>query len=437
MEIHIGLDDIDSLSGGCTTHLATLLACKLVRDYGARLIEPLNLVRLNPSIPWKTRGNGAVAIRLLIPEALVEDVVKCIKEVVLAYVSTYRGSLQDPGVALVIGSVPRVLARFYDLAVRDAVTMDIALSIAKNHNVRVILEGKGSIGALAAIGWILSRRDYSYELLAYRSRDHLGERYRCVDADSVTIFESRCRSTFNNVYGGKPLISPHGPDPVLYGVRGDDPIELLEALKLIRVCEPISAYALFITNQGTDDHVRYRLTSASARAYRCGWLVGSVVSKPRIIQGGHVVIELLDEQGKFKAIVFRETEFSNVASRLSVGAVILVQGCFKPYENDLYLHVEKLQVLHHPTLRSFKAYRCPRCGRKMKYLGLGRGFRCTNCGLIMHLPPRYEISSIYDARIYVPPPNRQKHLVKPIDRYVRHPLPKCEAVIECYEPICF
>jgi len=55
----IGIDDTDSRSGQCTTYIATKLAEKLSRY---TVISELRLVRLNPTVPWKTRGNGAVAI---------------------------------------------------------------------------------------------------------------------------------------------------------------------------------------------------------------------------------------------------------------------------------------------------------------------------------------------------------------------------------------
>ena len=62
MVLWIGVDDTDSLQGMCTTFLATEIVRDLTRDHD--LIGYPRLVRLNPSIPWKTRGNGAVCIRV-------------------------------------------------------------------------------------------------------------------------------------------------------------------------------------------------------------------------------------------------------------------------------------------------------------------------------------------------------------------------------------
>ena len=57
--LHIGIDDTDSLDGGCTTWLITEII-KELSDFD--LLGPPRLVRLNPNVPWKTRGNGALAL---------------------------------------------------------------------------------------------------------------------------------------------------------------------------------------------------------------------------------------------------------------------------------------------------------------------------------------------------------------------------------------
>ena len=57
--MHIGLDDTDSTRKGCTTYVAALLVEKL-QKLDANFIDYPNLIRLNPNVPWKTRGNGAL-----------------------------------------------------------------------------------------------------------------------------------------------------------------------------------------------------------------------------------------------------------------------------------------------------------------------------------------------------------------------------------------
>src|ERR1700704_2607003 len=62
MVLRIGVDDTDSLRGMCTTFLATELVRDLTKTWD--LIGFPRLVRLNPNIPWKTRGNGAICVRI-------------------------------------------------------------------------------------------------------------------------------------------------------------------------------------------------------------------------------------------------------------------------------------------------------------------------------------------------------------------------------------
>ena len=54
----IGIDDTDSTAGMCTTFIAKELCGKLDVSGFPRLI------RLNPNIPYKTRGNGAAALNV-------------------------------------------------------------------------------------------------------------------------------------------------------------------------------------------------------------------------------------------------------------------------------------------------------------------------------------------------------------------------------------
>ena len=59
--MYVAVDDTDSSTWMCTTFLAT----ELIRTLDdLDLIGFPRLVRLNPAVPWKTRGNGALCIRV-------------------------------------------------------------------------------------------------------------------------------------------------------------------------------------------------------------------------------------------------------------------------------------------------------------------------------------------------------------------------------------
>src|SRR5581483_2560409 len=66
--LHVAFDDTDSRAGRCTTHLGFKVAEHL-KKMGVELVDYPLLIRLNPNIPWKTRGNGAVCLRLKVPDA--------------------------------------------------------------------------------------------------------------------------------------------------------------------------------------------------------------------------------------------------------------------------------------------------------------------------------------------------------------------------------
>ncbi|MCS7138986.1 MAG: hypothetical protein NZ873_02900, partial [Crenarchaeota archaeon] len=69
--LNVGIDDTDSEIFGCTTYVATKIVSYLDNTSGVKFIDYPLLVRLNPNIPWKTRGNGAVSIRVTVDESKI------------------------------------------------------------------------------------------------------------------------------------------------------------------------------------------------------------------------------------------------------------------------------------------------------------------------------------------------------------------------------
>ena len=66
--LSVGIDDTDSPLGMCTTYLGFKIVGKL-RKKGVKFSSYPRLVRFNPNIPWKTRGNGAVGLTFLTNDA--------------------------------------------------------------------------------------------------------------------------------------------------------------------------------------------------------------------------------------------------------------------------------------------------------------------------------------------------------------------------------
>jgi len=61
--IHIGIDDTDSPKGMCTTFLSYEIV-KFLEKQKVEMLDYPSLIRFNPNIPWKTRGNGAVRLTI-------------------------------------------------------------------------------------------------------------------------------------------------------------------------------------------------------------------------------------------------------------------------------------------------------------------------------------------------------------------------------------
>ncbi|MCD6372281.1 MAG: DUF1743 domain-containing protein, partial [Thermococcus sp.] len=257
MLIHIGIDDTDSPNGMCTTYLGALLYREL-----SRLAEPIDLprlIRLNPNVPYKTRGNGAVAMTFEADEEVIPE----IKNTVLFYVNQladFTHENTNPGVVFFEGEIPEKLHEFSLKALREHVTIEEAEKVAREVGAEFFKFklGRGIIGSLGAIGYPLER--FTYELLAYREPENWGTPRR-VKEESVFLADKWSYPfTYDNVdpYKRSVLITPHGKDPVLVGIRGIDRGRVIQTFERVKFKEPVAFYQLFKTNQNTDDHLTYK-----------------------------------------------------------------------------------------------------------------------------------------------------------------------------------
>src|SRR6185295_4144709 len=124
--LHVAFDDTDSRAGRCTTHLAFKVTEHLKRA-GEKLVDYPLLIRLNPNIPWKTRGNGAVCLRLQVQDAgrVVDHVRQAVEE------RSAIGTGANPGVAfLQRDHVPVGIQQFSALAMCDVLSRQLAEKVA-------------------------------------------------------------------------------------------------------------------------------------------------------------------------------------------------------------------------------------------------------------------------------------------------------------------
>ena len=358
MIVAIGLDSFDTALAGCTTHLASLIAGLIHAE--AELADYPWLVRLNPAAPWKTRGNAAIAVLARVnSDAALERLIHQVKRLV----KTYAGALQGGGKqALVaatfevddlrsfIESRPRCLETLYHRAVHELVDHSVALRcLGKLRTVWVYGSGnRGIIGALAAIGANLSH-DYTFELLAYREPVNW-LRPRRIDRLSVIRFDMVTGPlTFSNYdYElDKPLVAPSTFDPVLYGVRGEEPGPLLRALEIIDAGEEPSHWTLYRSNQATNAHLRPKPLGL-VRPYDNPLVMVELTGWPRRIAGGHVVAQVGDATGSISVAAYRETgALKEALETLSPGDRFIAAGQVKPHRGTLTLNLEFLAPLQH------------------------------------------------------------------------------------------
>lgn len=430
--IHIGIDDFDHQQYGCTTHAATYLLHKLSEKFQILLPDYPNLVRLNPSIPWKTRGNGAVALRILLECSRIGEAVEFCAQVLLEYQSIIdglAGSLPsqdaEPGLIIAVDPIPRVMARVYTMALTDVLLPSVVLEKLKRYENVYLLDAfknRGVVGASAAVGWFLVEGDYTYELLTYRSKRLYGVK-RCIERSSVENFDVISGSdAFNTVdrESGRILIESHGMDPVLYGVRGESPEVVKKALSIVRACEPITAWTIFRSNQATDAHAVCRSID-ELRIYTSSKLHVVIASKPEVLPGGTVVVKAFDATGAIDLAFFKPSTLTEVALDLCVGDEAVVQGHVKPWGRRMVFHVEKIQLVAVKSRYICRAPRCPVCRRRTEKIGWGKGYRCSKCDVVI-MNPELECVCIprsVQQRLYAPPSRAQKHLIKPVSRYGR------------------
>lgn len=423
---YVGVDDTDSLQGLCTTYLAT----ELVRGLGSvDLIGYPRLVRLNPNVPWKTRGNGAIC--LAVGRGLGRSF--GVGRIDGTDVRAYQRGDPVPDPARLIDRLADIVERWSDIeapgtdpglvvlerkpapslywhAARGIVPPEEARrAIDGLGHVRTWKSGRGIIGASAACAW--RPRDRTWEVLAYRRRERWGTPRR-ISAGSVRAMDRRYSSTFNSYdyENGRIVIAPSTPCPVLFGIRGEDASELPAALAMVRGERP-ERWLVFETNQGTDDHVQPAPVTVPRSAGRYS---GRVTRPPRTLPGGHVVFAV----GPLEVSAYEPSkQFRNAVRALAPGDRVEVIGSVR--EDPRTINLEKLRVVSLARLHAKVANpKCPACGVHMKSRGHLAPFRCRRCRrtLTRSHATVTEVPRRLRTGWYEPPVGSRRHLSKPLKR---------------------
>ena len=462
----IGLDDTDSRDRGmCTTFVAHRVAERL-RNRGG--VERLLLVRLNPAVEHKTRGNAALAIHTDVPAdeafAVTRDVVG--ESAVADDPNTNPGVVVAPGDPDATVGPHDAVVRFARAAVRDHLSLADAEALLDHagFHAKGWGNGRGRIGALAAVGaWASGLGvgstardgspgpgpagddaedsttdpegrddrsttdrvfdDRSYERIAYRQRERWGTP-REVNVDSVfAAAEEAYPTVWDTVDRGEDeaVCVPHTPGPVLFGIRGDD-AAVAERVAAAIDAEPTASAETFVTNQGTDAHLRDGTVADAldGRAYR---LDGVVTTSPQTRRGGHVFFTLAADDAPgagtepetaptLRCAAFEPTKrFRDRVRALRPGDRLTVCG----EVSDGTVKLEKFAVRALDTTERVVPD-CPDCGRRMESAGRDQGYRCRDCSTSCEGKDERAVDRDVETGWYEVPPCARRHVAKPLVR---------------------
>jgi tRNA(Ile2)-agmatinylcytidine synthase len=427
----IGVDDTDSPRGGCTTYVLTELIA-LAGAHGLDLLGEARLVRLNPNIPWRTRGNAALSAHVghgrgprrrsgviggrtvwsyarggpPTPEERDRYLEAAWDAVRAAAQSSEEGT--DPALVAVGHRLP---VQLYWNAVRSVVPVADVRNILEHAHAWFRFSGsdRGLVGAAAAVAWAGAHP--TWEAIAYRDRSAWGTP-RTVDIESVRTAQSAYPRLFlcYDARTRRLLVAPHTPCPILFGLRATDRDSPRRALALVK-SEPVDRWLTFTTNQGTGDHLVPR-ENGPWPELTSGVLRGTVHSTPSALPGGHVRFELATATASVvTCVAFEPTKtLPSVARELAWGDEVRIWGSRGA---DASIHLEGIEVLRwNPRRTRGGAPPCPTCRRRTESAGTGRGFRCRRCSV--RLPPEAAVqvgrAPPRPAQVYHPTPSARRHL---------------------------
>jgi tRNA(Ile2)-agmatinylcytidine synthase len=422
--MHIGLDDTDSTKGGCTTYLTAVLIEKLEK-FNVKFIDYPNLIRLNPNVPWKTRGNGALCLRFIY-DTKFEDKIKDTATDLWEEHSAIKEKGTDPGIVIYKNSkIPAELKAFSKKTETTIVTLKEATALIKKLGAEAVgfNSCRGIIGALAAIGETLDN-DHTYELIAYRTQENLGTKRKVDEASIFEMDKLTSPYTFNNVdpEKGRVIITPRGPDPILFGIRGESAEIVKEAYGMVKPLEPVERWVIFRSNQGTDTHLKPIETLSQLEPY-CSVIVKGIVSRnPWIIPLRHVIFSIKDYSAEIDCAAYEPTgDLRKIARELIVGDSVKVYGAVHKAtaSKPLTINSEKINILTITPKTLLENPLCPNCGKHLKSMGKNQGFRCEKCGGKFGELKKQEsvVPRAVKVGLYVTSTRSQRHLTKPLRRY--------------------
>ncbi len=422
----VAVDDTDSRNRMCTTYLLT----ELIYRSGLDVIGYPRLVRLNPAIEYKTRGNGALAVNLGIGSGESRKIGRINGHDIISYSKLKEGPSEDyilelaketvenlavmdepntnPGIVVSESYLPD---NFYWKAVREEVSIKDAEDFVRNNNGKYMKfkNGRGIIGAAASLSWPGLQR--TYEVLTYRDHEAAlpGKSMKLKIAEMA----DNVPGTFNNIdhENHYAAVFPKDRTPVIMGIRGMSGDTILESLPRLLSGSGITPdrHLCYETNQATDDHIIKNQTALVER--QSYFLAGTVISKPEVIEGSHYFSRLNSNGQQINIAAFEPTkQFRSVFHKLLPGDSVQIYGS---YVNQT-INIEKLEIIDLSVIYRREPPVCDNCGQRM--LSKGRmDYRCRKCKTRKEIPFYRRIDRGLHPGKYDVPVIARRHLSKPFE----------------------
>lgn len=417
----LGLDDTDTLAGGCTT----LVFHQLLEHLPSYVsIRETRLVRLWPFAKKRTRGNAAMAAELVLLNEQ-SNVITDVKQLESAtnsllehldnwwteHIAPLEGAVEQsthndrPQVPTEPGMVwfnDQPDETFYRMAVAENVVLSQAPVADKSWG------SHGIIGATAATSW--AAQSHTWEAIAWR--DDCSSTVRDICERTLSVIDS-WQGTFmsRDSRKGRSLIAPRGNCPVLFGVRARDKKTANNAAKKLLESEATqqsSGMRIFMTNQATDDHLNELFS-------------GKVIST-KVLSRGHVILqiesnaaeliegeEVSTEQSTWMAFA-QSGDIKNLAQWLQAGDLIRGKGLLA---DDGALHLEKLKLVE-ASERNKRRPPCEKCGKTVKSQGKNNKLRCPACKNLQENIWIYNPQNPPHRGWVQPPSDHRRHLARPL-----------------------
>ncbi|MHA2339976.1 MAG: TiaS agmantine-binding domain-containing protein [Candidatus Hodarchaeales archaeon] len=428
------MDDTDSDRGFCTTYIGAKITEYLLNDNITLLDFPL-LIRLNPNIPFKTRGNGAVCIRILIEPENVDNLILNVKTIFEDF-TDFSSPTTNPSLIFWKDSVTTEVKKLAKDALYSVIPLELTKNIVNKENVKVYAYNnkQGIVGALSAIGTELNNTDHTFELITYRN-PHNKSNLRNENVEKIwEILESShpYLDTFSNadIKHRVLKIIPHGVDPVFCGIRGNSTKGIISFWNQIQPQPSPELTVIFRTNQGTDQHL---IESKHSHKKILDLLIpyyvvnfeGEVQSNPKWDIGGHLSFNIKINNKILPCYAYEPTKhFRKHLEKLIPGDIINIGGNLRPPGEDhpMCINLEKVTIIGlADDIKSLNPL-CPACNKRVKSLGRDQGYRCPSCR------KRYKKHSLFIEKrllkreiklneFFLPAISAQRHLTKPKERY--------------------